>query len=94
MHILKITTQGKKDLKKIKKRSLSDLSLVSNFINLLIEKSFSDIPSINKPHKLIGNYKDCYEAHIKPDLLIIWREEVNGISIIRIIRVGSHSDLF
>ncbi|GAB3929829.1 type II toxin-antitoxin system YafQ family toxin [Mucilaginibacter myungsuensis] len=28
----------------------------------------------HRPHKLSGSYNDNWEAHIKPDLLIIWFE--------------------
>ncbi|MFI5158944.1 MAG: type II toxin-antitoxin system mRNA interferase toxin, RelE/StbE family, partial [Sphingobacteriales bacterium] len=51
---------------------------------------------INKkyhPHKLSCNYKDNWEAHIKPDVLIIWFEITNEDEII-LVRAGSHSDLF
>jgi len=45
------------------------------------------------PHKLSGNYKDSWEAHIKPDLLVIWFEIINDNEIL-LLRAGSHSDLF
>jgi mRNA interferase YafQ len=46
-----------------------------------------------RPHKLSGNYKDNWEAHIKADLLIIWFEITENDEII-LLRTGSHSDLF
>ena len=46
-----------------------------------------------KDHKLIGNYLDCKECHIKPDLLLIYRIE-NQILELSLIRVGKHSELF
>ena len=27
------------------------------------------LPSKCKPHKLTGNYKDCWECHLRPDWL-------------------------
>jgi mRNA interferase YafQ len=45
------------------------------------------------PHKLTGNYKGNWEAHIKPDLLIIWFEITEENEII-LLRLGTHADLF
>ncbi len=47
----------------------------------------------HKPHKLSGNYKDNWEAHIKPDMLIIWFEVTQENEIV-LVRAGSHADLF
>ncbi|WP_299668565.1 type II toxin-antitoxin system mRNA interferase toxin, RelE/StbE family [uncultured Polaribacter sp.] len=51
------------------------------------------IPKNMKPHKLSGVYKDNWECHIKPDLLIIWFQ-IESPNSIKLIRIGSHSDLF
>jgi mRNA interferase YafQ len=45
------------------------------------------------PHKLLGNYKDNWECHIKADLLII-RIQIESPNTIKLIRIGTHSDLF
>lgn len=44
-------------------------------------------------HLLIGNYKGCFECHIKPDLLLIYKIE-NDINELQLVRIGSHSELF
>jgi mRNA interferase YafQ len=46
-----------------------------------------------KDHQLVGNFVDCRECHIKPDLLLIYRvvEEVLELTLVE---VGSHSELF
>jgi mRNA interferase YafQ len=46
-----------------------------------------------KTHKLSGNYKGFWECHIKPDWLIIWRQN-NKTKVIELVRTGTHSDLF
>jgi len=78
----------KKDLDKIKKsgKDYSDLKpVMSKLINeIKLEKRFKD-------HKLIGNFKDRRECHIKSDLLLIYRIEENRIIFERL---GSHSELF
>lgn len=51
------------------------------------------LPVKYKPHKLTGEYKDCWECHIQPDWLLIWQINVSTNTLI-LIRTGTHSDLF
>lgn len=51
------------------------------------------VPIKMKPHKLIGNYKDCLECHILPDLLLIWEQDDEAKEI-HLLNIGLHSDLF
>lgn len=92
MYKIYTTTSFKKDLKKIKKNE-ADFKLVGDFLKLLKEKGVKEIPLILKPHKLKGNYKNNWECHIKPDLLIIWIQ-IEEPKTIKLVRIGSHSDLF
>ncbi len=46
-----------------------------------------------KYYNLIGNYLDCRECHIKPDLLSIYRVN-NDILELGLVRVGSHAKFF
>jgi len=92
MYQLEVTTKFKKDLKKIKKSAI-DFEHTTKVLKLLQQSGFEGIPQHMKPHQLIGNYKDCWECHIKPDLLIIWLQ-FESPNIIRLVRIGSHSDLF
>ncbi|TZF83007.1 type II toxin-antitoxin system YafQ family toxin [Pedobacter sp. BS3] len=92
MFNLEYTNQFKKDLKLIKKRSEKDFEVVSDFLlnelsikGHLLDKKF-------KPHILKGEYNGDWEAHIKPDLLVIWFE-VDDKNI-KLIRLGTHSDIF
>lgn len=45
----------------------------------------------HRDHKLTGDYSDCRECHIRPDWLLIYRIDTEGLHLIR---TGSHSDLF
>ncbi len=67
--------------------------LVSETLKLLQAKGFEGIPLKMKPHKLKVDFADNWECHIKPDLLIIWIQIENPKEI-KLVRVGSHSDLF
>ena len=82
------TTSFKKDFKKLNKNDKDALKLV------LIElQQGNKLDSKFKDHKLIGNYSNCRECHIKPDLLLIYRID-NNILELALTRVGNHSELF
>jgi mRNA interferase YafQ len=87
------TNQFEKDLKKLKKRSVENAGLIVDFLTKLEKNGAVGIDKKHRPHKLSGNYKDNWEAHIKPDMLIIWFEITDKNEII-LLRAGSHSDLF
>ena len=88
-----LTTKFKKDFRKLQKRDLTEVRLVVGILDLLRENGVKSIPPQMKPHKLQGKYKGDWECHIKPDLLIIWFQ-IEAPKTIRLIRIGSHSDLF
>jgi len=92
MYKLTPTTQFKKDLKKVKS-SPNDFKIVSHLLKLLQRKGVNGVPVTMNPHKLKGNYKDYWECHLKPDLLIIWFQ-IESPKEIKLIRLGSHSELF
>ena len=50
------------------------------------------IPPEYKPHRLLGNYKDCMECHIESDTLLIWIDE--NSNVIKLLRLGTHSEFF
>lgn len=87
MKQLKITSQFKKDLKKYQNQpqKIQKLKVVLGYL-----EREEIIPAEYKPHKLLGNYKDCMECHIESDTLLIW---IDG-NIIKLLRLGTHSELF
>ena len=92
MYQLISTTTFKKDLKKVKKNR-KDFESTALVLKTLVLNGVAGIPKKMNLHKLSGEYKDNWECHIKSDLLIIWFqiENPNGI---KLIRIGSHSELF
>jgi len=42
-------------------------------------------------HALSGEYKDCRDCHIKPDLVLIYRIKDNTLTLVRF---NSHSEIF
>ena len=93
MYKLVETSKFKKDLKRILKRSRYDFEMTFEVLEILKLKGVEGVPIAMKPHKLKGIYRDNWECHIKPDLLIIWFQ-IEAPKMIKLIRLGSHSDLF
>jgi mRNA interferase YafQ len=92
MRELEYTTQFERDYKREKKsKSGKGLTLVlEEVLNLLaVDKR---MPVKLKDHPLRGEYFGTRECHIKPDLLLIY--EKRGKSVLVLIRLGSHSELF
>ena len=50
------------------------------------------LPMRYRDHALSGNYSDCRECHLKPDLLLIYRKLDD--ELIELSRLGSHTQLF
>ncbi|MCF8358776.1 MAG: type II toxin-antitoxin system YafQ family toxin [Prolixibacteraceae bacterium] len=93
MYELIYSTQFKKDLKKLKKQSAKKFSLLFDVVLKLEEGGLSNIPQKNKPHPLAGNYKGYHDIHILPDLVLICKENDQGLTI-KLARIGSHSEIF
>ena len=86
---IQYSTQFKKDFKKIRKPPIDDLKIIFNIIAFLENRELLDTKY--RDHDLQGNYKGFRECHIKPDLLLIYKQTVSELSLARI---GSHSELF
>ncbi len=89
-YTLSFTSKFKRDFKAIQKRNY-DLSLIEAlFLELQAGKK---LPAKFGVHKLSGSYDECWECHIKPDWLLIWRQNEEAKEI-QLVRTGTHSDLF
>ena len=90
MYQLEYTTRFKRDYKLALKRGCKE-SLMTNIITSLANKK--QLAPKHNPHKLVGNYNDCWECHMQPDWLLIWQvDEV--ANILTLVRTGTHADLF
>ena len=77
--------------KQYKKLSALDKELLKEVIVTLANGK--DLDEKYKDHKLIGNFKDLRECHVKPDLLLIYKKN-DDILELALVQVGSHSSLF
>lgn len=89
MRKLKQTSQFKKDLKRIQNnpKKIASLQIVLELL-----QTTGTVPQEYKPHLLIGGYKGYMECHVENDLLLIWFDESK--ELIKLIRLGTHSELF
>ena len=90
MYKIVTTNRFEKELKKCVKKGYNIDSL-KKVLELLEQNG--NLPAIYKPHKLTGNYADCWECHIKPDWLLIWKQDDKNL-ILLLLNTGTHSDLF
>jgi mRNA interferase YafQ len=48
-----------------------------------------------RDHDLTGDWGGCRECHVKPDLLLIYQKmDTRDGALLRLVRLGSHSELF
>ena len=84
------STQFKKDLKKVIKQR-KNIKLLEDIVTHL-QKS-EPLNQKNYDHVLIGDWHGHRECHITPDWLLIYKVD-DGLQLLRLMRTGSHSDLF
>ncbi len=91
MRTIRYTNRFKRDYKREKagrhgKTLDADLMQV---VNLLAADT--PLPRRNFDHPLSGEWKDCRDCHIKPDLILIYRKPDKDT--LELARLGSHSEL-
>ena len=56
-------------------------------------ESGSELPSSYKPHRLRGEMSGLWECHIRPDWLLVWKQNEDTLQLV-LMSTGTHSDLF
>ena len=92
MRTIQPTKPYKRDYRRIK--SNPRYKHLDDFLNPVLETLAHDrpLPAHNRDHDLSGNWVDCRECHVRPDLLLIYIK--TDADELRLVRLGSHSDLF
>ncbi|MDR1686382.1 MAG: type II toxin-antitoxin system YafQ family toxin [Desulfovibrio sp.] len=93
MRTIELSSAFKKDYKRAKAdpRHAQDVRGLCEAVSLLLAKD-SPLPENCRDHALSGDWKGYRECHLKPDLLLLYRKKEP--EILRIARLGSHSELF
>jgi mRNA interferase YafQ len=92
MRTIEWTNAFKRDYKKVlatpRHREISPL------LEMIATELAADQPLSDsyRDHTLLGNYSGHRECHLKPDLLLIYKKPDDRT--IRLVRLGSHSQLF
>lgn len=86
---LEYSSQFKKDFKKIARLPIPDVIEVGHVIKQL--QLGETLPDKYVDHLLSGNWQNYRDCHVKPDLVLIYKVESD---ILRLARIGSHSELF
>jgi mRNA interferase YafQ len=91
MRTIERTNAFKRDYKREKKGQLGSKlnSLLEDPIDLL--RADAPLPAKYKDHPLSGEWIDCRDCHIRPDLILIYRKI--GEDVLQLVRLGSHSEL-
>ncbi len=86
---LNVTTQFRKDYKKLKKQG-KDLAL----LEAIIDKLLAQEPLLpkNHDHALSGKFKGMRECHVQPDWLLMYKQDDERL-ILTAFRTGSHAEL-
>lgn len=89
---LAFSSQFKRDYKLALKRGCDPKKLENTVSILQAERA---LPEEYRDHDLTNsrNYKDMRECHIEPDWLLVYKVYRDAL-ILKLIRTGSHSDLF
>lgn len=92
MRTIERTSAFKKDYKRIRLNPRH--RNIDALLEDILEALLLDRPPAGKysDHALIGEWNDHRECHLKPDLLLIYAKP--DAESLRLVRLGSHSDLF
>lgn len=89
---VRYSREFKKSLKKCTKQG-KNIKKLLDIVDRLVYKE--QLESKFKNHRLKddGYFIDCYECHIEPDWLLIYKYIENEL-VLLLVKTGSHSDLF
>ena len=85
------TGQFKRDYKRETKgqhRATLQADLHAVLSALLADRS---LEPRHRDHALTGDWKDHWDCHVKPDLVLIYQKP--DADVLRLVRLGSHSEL-
>ena len=84
------TSKFKKDVRRMRKQG-KDLAKLDELILML--RRGETLPSKMRDHYLSGSYFGHRECHIEPDWLLIYRVELDVLTLTAV-RTGTHADFF
>jgi mRNA interferase YafQ len=94
MRTIKYTNQFKRDFKREKagrSRQYGEKLDAALMQAVTLLAADAPLPLRNRDHALGGEWSDCRDCHIRPDLILIYRKP--DANILELVRLGSHSEL-
>jgi mRNA interferase YafQ len=91
MRVIEWTSRFKPDYRRVavgRHRASLDALLRAALALLTVDEP---LPPNYRDHALIGNWSDHRDCHLKPDLVLIYRQP--GDATLQLVRLGSHSEL-
>lgn len=89
---IETTTLFKRQLKLAKKRG-RNLQKMLDVIDILADGGELDLRCRNHKLSATPRFQNCWECHIEPDWLLVYRREEGGLVLV-LAETGTHSDLF
>ena len=85
------SSRFKKDYKRIQ----SNAAIVSRLRQIVADLA-ADKPldPLCRDHELSNNWSGYRDCHVRPDLVLIYQKTDSELKILRLERLGSHSELF
>lgn len=81
----------KKEYKKITQNNTRIDNILFEILDCILHAK--ELPNEFRVHRLQGVYRNCYECHLRPDVLLIY--EIDKINdTVYLLRIGSHANLF
>ena len=90
-YLLKYSNRFKKELKKVNKNGGFDENSFSFVVDELVKGE--TLNTKHRNHKLHGKFIGCHECHTQSDVLLVYKIDKQN-SLLYLLRIGSHSDLF
>lgn len=92
LYTIKTTDKFDKQLRKIEHQN-KDLNKLMIVISMIANKQRLGFKYRNHKLSKSKEYKDCFECHIEPDWLLIYKIQDDKLLLL-LFATGSHSDLF
>ena len=89
---VRYSQEFKKSLKKVTKQG-KNIEKLLDVVDKLVYKEKLEPKLKNHKLKDDGYFYDCYECHIDPDWLLVYKY-LNDELVLLLVKTGSHSDLF
>ena len=83
-----VSTSFRRDVRRATRRGL-DVDRLWQIIDMLANGV--SLPVNSRPHRVTGNWADCWDCHVASDWLLVWIETSDSV---RLVRTGTHADIF